>query len=160
MALSNSQYDAIMREYNRRQIENRHRQEERRREVCEKVPAVLELEAEIAAHSVACAKGILAGNEKEVERLREELADLREQKSVLIRSAGFPEDYMDLQFRCPDCHDTGYVDGKKCHCFLQAQMKLLYAQSNLEEVLERENFSVLTFDYYDDQQVIPQMSVW
>ena len=50
MALSNSQYDAIMREYNRRQIENRHRQEERRREVCEKVPAVLELEAEIAAH--------------------------------------------------------------------------------------------------------------
>ncbi len=159
MALSNSQYDAIMREYGRQQMENRHRQEKRREEVCKKVPAVLELEAEIASHSVACAKGLLAGNEKEVERLREELADLREQKSVLIRSAGFPEDYMELQYRCPDCHDTGYVNGKKCHCFLQAQMKLLYAQSNLEEVLDQENFSVLTFDYYDDQQVIPQIGM-
>ena len=159
MALSNSQYDAIMREYNRRQIENRHRQEERRREVCEKVPAVLELEAEIAAHSVACAKGILAGNEKEVERLREELADLREQKSVLIRSAGFPEDYMDLQFRCPDCHDTGYVDGKKCHCFLQAQMKLLYAQSNLEDVLDKESFAAFSFDCYDDEELLPQLGI-
>lgn len=159
MALSNSQYDAIMREYGRQQIENRHRQEKRREEVCRKVPAVLELEAEIASHSVACAKGLLAGNEKEVERLREELADLREQKSVLIRSAGFPEDYMELQYRCPDCRDTGYVNGKKCHCFLQAQMKLLYAQSNLEEVLEQENFSVLTFDYYDDHEVIPQIGM-
>ncbi len=159
MALSNSQYDAIMREYGRQQIENRHRQEERRAEVCKKVPAVLELEAEIAARSVACAKGLLEGNQQKVDRLKEELADLREQKSVLIRSAGFPEDYMELSYRCPDCHDTGYVDGKKCHCFLQAQMKLLYAQSNLEEVLERENFSVLTYQYYDDSQVIPQLGM-
>lgn len=159
MALSNSQYDAIMREYGRQQIKNRHRQEARRKEVCRKAPALPELEAEIASRLVACAKRRLERDEESVLRLKEELADLREQKSVLIRSAGFPEDYMEPHYRCPDCRDTGYVDGKKCHCFLQAQMKLLYAQSNLDEVLDRENFSVLTFDYYDDKQVIPQLGM-
>ena len=54
MALSNSQYDAIMREYGKRQMENQHSQEARKKEVYEKVPAVKELEAEIAERSVAC----------------------------------------------------------------------------------------------------------
>ena len=45
MALSNSQYDAIMREYGKRQMENQHSQEARKKEVYEKVPAVKELEA-------------------------------------------------------------------------------------------------------------------
>lgn len=40
MALSNSQYDAIMREYGKRQMENQHSQEARKKEVYEKVPAV------------------------------------------------------------------------------------------------------------------------
>ena len=48
MALSNSQYDAIMREYGKQQMENQHSQEARKKEVYEKVPAVKELEAEIA----------------------------------------------------------------------------------------------------------------
>ena len=52
MALSNSQYDAIMREYGKRQMENQHSQEARKKEVYEKVPAVKELEAEIAERSV------------------------------------------------------------------------------------------------------------
>lgn len=45
MALSNSQYDAIMREYGKQQMENQHSQEARKKEIYQKVPAVKELEA-------------------------------------------------------------------------------------------------------------------
>ena len=38
MALSNSQYDAIMREYGRQQIENHHKLEERRKEIYARLP--------------------------------------------------------------------------------------------------------------------------
>ena len=154
MALSNSQYDAIMREYGKQQIENRHLQEERRAQVYKAVPAVRELEAEIAGRSVACARKLLEGDQSALDKLRADLQDLKEQKALLIRAAGFPDDYLEPHYRCPDCCDTGYVDGKKCHCFLQAQMKLLYAQSNLETVLDRENFSNLSFSYYDDSSMI------
>ena len=159
MALSNSQYDAIMREYGKQQIENRHLQEERRAQVYKAVPAVRELEAEIAGRSVACARKLLEGDQSALDKLRADLQDLKEQKALLIRAAGFPDDYLEPHYRCPDCCDTGYVDGKKCHCFLQAQMKLLYAQSNLETVLDRENFSTLSFSYYDDTQQIPQIGM-
>ena len=40
MALSNSQYDAIMRAYGRQQIEDHHQLEERRQEIYRKLPAV------------------------------------------------------------------------------------------------------------------------
>ena len=157
MALSNSQYDAIMRAYGRQQIENRHQLEERRREIYEKIPAVRELEAEIAGRSVACAKKLLEGDGDVIHRLREDLRDLREQKALLIKAAGYPHNYLELWYRCPECKDTGLVDGKKCRCFLKAQMKLLHDQSNLEDVLERENFASLTYEYYDNSEMIPQV---
>ena len=38
-------------------------------------------------------------------------------------------------------------------------MKLLYAQSNLERVLEQENFDKLSFKYYDNSQIIPEIGM-
>lgn len=159
MALSNSQYDAIMREYGRQQIENHHKLEERRKEIYARLPVVKQLEAEIAERSVACAKKLLEGDKGVLDRLKEDLRDLREQKALIIRAAGYPDDYLELHYRCPDCRDTGLVDGRKCHCFLQAQMKLLHAQSNLEDVLERENFKALSYQYYDDTEILPQLGI-
>ena len=159
MALSNSQYDAIMREYGRQQIENHHKLEERRKEIYARLPVVKQLEAEIAERSVACAKKLLEGDKGVLDRLKEDLRDLREQKALIIRAAGYPDDYLELHYRCPDCRDTGLVDGRKCHCFLQAQMKLLHAQSNLEDVLERENFKALSYVYYDDTEILPQLGI-
>lgn len=159
MALSNSQYDAIMREYGRQQLENQHQLEARRNEIYRVIPAVRELEAEIASRSVAGAKRLLAGDTGALAELREELADLREQKAILIRAKGYPEDYLTLHYRCPDCEDTGWCQGRKCHCFLRAQMKLLYAQSNLDHVLDQENFSRLSYDYYDSSEIIPELGL-
>ena len=159
MALSNSQYDAIMRAYGRQQLENQHQLEARRNEIYRVSPAVRELEAEIAGRSVAGAKRLLAGDGGALEELREELADLREQKALLIRAKGYPEDYLTLHYRCPDCEDTGWRQGRKCHCFLRAQMKLLYAQSNLDHVLDQENFSRLSYDYYDSSEIIPELGL-
>lgn len=159
MALSNSQYDAIMREYGRQQIENHHQLEERRQEIYRKLPVVRQLEAEIAESSVACAKKLLEGDSGALDRLRETLRDLREQKGLIIKAAGYPNDYLELHYRCPDCRDTGLIDGIKCHCFLQAQMRLLHSQSNLEGVLERENFKALSFAYYDDVEILPQIGI-
>ncbi|HJC05606.1 MAG TPA: ATP-binding protein [Candidatus Enterocloster excrementipullorum] len=159
MALSNSQYDAIMREYGRRQMENQHALEARKAEIYREIPEVRRLEAEMAERSVACARRLLEGEKEALSGLRSDLSVLKERKARLIRQAGYPEDYLELHYRCPDCRDTGLVEGRKCHCFLQAQMKLLYAQSNLENVIERESFATLSFACYDDQEILPQLGI-
>lgn len=43
MALSNSQYQEIMREYQAQQLKNKHAQDARIKEIYEKLPAVWEL---------------------------------------------------------------------------------------------------------------------
>ena len=101
----------------------------------------------------------LTRRSKHVTALQEELADLKEQKLTLLKSAGFPADYMELRYDCPDCQDTGYVNGKRCHCFERQRLNILYAQSNIEAVLKEENFDHLRFDFYDDTEKVPQLGM-
>ena len=56
MALSNSQYDAIMRVYNQRQFQDKREQDKRIAEVYEKVPQVEALSDEIAATMAQAAR--------------------------------------------------------------------------------------------------------
>ena len=71
-----------------------------------------------------------------------------------MTAAGFPADYLEPIYDCKDCKDTGYVDGHKCHCFRQAEISLLYEQSNISRMLEKENFSTLSYEYYQGEDLI------
>ena len=55
MALSNSQYDSIMRIYNQAQLRQKRELDKRREEVYEKIPAVKEINEEITASAVKSA---------------------------------------------------------------------------------------------------------
>ena len=143
MALSNSQYESIMRVYNRTQLQKKHELDARVDVGYEKIPAVREMNDASAAAAVKSAKELLAGDADAVKRLRGTIADLKEQRQVLMSAYGYPADYLEMQYNCPDCKDTGYVGQKNCHCFRQKEIGLLYSSSRLQSVLEKENFSTL-----------------
>ena len=156
MSLNNSQYNAIMRIYNQRQFQDKYEQDQRREEVYQKVPQIRQIEDEISSQAVRCARKLLDGDTNAKEELKQHIEDLREQKEVLLSAFGFPADYMEMHYACPECQDTGYVDGRKCRCFKKEEIRLLYSQSNIEEVLLRENFDSFSYEYYDDRVVIPE----
>lgn len=112
MALSNSQYDAIMRVYNQRQFQDKREQDKRIAEVYEKVPQVEALSDEIAATMAQAARKILAGDRAAADQLKKDAEFLKEQKAVYLKQNGYPANYLELQYVCPDCKDTGYTDGK------------------------------------------------
>lgn len=157
MALSNSQYNAIMRTYQQQQLQNKHEQDLRRAEVYQRIPAMKELEDAISTTAVSCARKLLDGDQGALDELREKIGDLKEQKALLMKAAGYKPDYMELHYHCPDCQDTGYSEGQKCHCFKQAEMKLLYAQSNIENIIRQENFDTFSYEYFDRSQIIPMI---
>ena len=159
MSLSNTQYDAIMRIYNQRQLQNKYDQDRRVKEVYDRLPQIRQIDDAISAQAVACARRLLDGDQRAREVLKRHLADLKEQKAVLLEACGFESDYMDMHYHCADCQDTGYIHGKKCRCFKKEEISLLYSQSNIQEVLKRENFSTFTFAYYDHKEVIPQIGM-
>ena len=156
MGLNNSQYDALMRVYQKRQMENRHRQEERIREVYRALPKLEQFDREMGAVSLEQAKKLLAGDIGAMEQLKFKLKELRESREALLAVGGFSPDYMEPTYTCAACRDTGYVDGKKCRCLRQAEIRILYGQSNLEQVLDLENFDRVRYDFYDRDLIVNQ----
>lgn len=158
MALSNTQYDEIVREYDRKQSADRYAEQERRREVYAKDDRLTEIDETLASLAVRQTEKLLSGDESALVEMRSEADALRNEKREIIRSLGYDEDFFAPPYSCPDCKDTGYVNGKRCHCFKQAAIDLVYAQSNLSRVLERENFSHFSLDYYS-KETVPGQSV-
>lgn len=70
MALSNSQYDSIMRIYNQAQLRQKRELDKRREEVYEKIPAVKEINEEITASAVKSARQLLAGDDRSAKGLK------------------------------------------------------------------------------------------
>ena len=155
MALTNVQYDEIMRGYHARQIKNTHITQERLAWAYEKEPKLKEMDEAIASLSVEAARKRLDGNMEAYKETKRNLSDLRAQKASLIKSLGVDADYLNPVYTCPDCQDTGFINGQKCHCFKQAIINTVYSQSNIREILSRENFSQFTYDYYDAEDINP-----
>ena len=155
MPLSNSQYDEIFRKYDEKQLASQHQLERRTKDVYARIPALKEIDDAIATCSVEQARRLLDGDEVALVTLREKLSDYRRQKEQLLQEHGLTSDYLKPVYHCPDCKDTGYVNGRRCHCFEQAAINLVYTQSNLKEILERENFSTFSFDYYSADDINP-----
>ena len=153
MSLTNAQYDMILHQYEMKQLKNRQEREHRLAYVYEQIPLYRELEDRVAAVSVAQGRKLLAGDEEAMEDLRDALAELSGRKEQLLVDAGFAPDYLEPVYECPDCRDTGYIGGQKCHCFKQAMITLLYEQSNIREMLRTENFDSLSYEYYDGEDL-------
>lgn len=153
MPLTNTQYDALLREYEEKQNQARRRQLQRVTEVYEKIPEYEEVERSISSVSVAQAKKLLDGDDQALSELKQTLHRLSAQKRSLLCSAGYPENYLELEYECPLCHDTGYIGNQKCRCLQQKIISFLYEQSNIKETLSRENFSVLSYDYYQGEDL-------
>ena len=143
MALTVSQYNSILRQYEEHQTRNRHLHDQRLHHIYETVPGYQALDEAVASTSVAQGKRMLAGDTNALAQLKDQLKDLAQKRASLLLENGYPTDFLDPIYDCPDCQDTGYVNGQKCHCFRQAEIALLYEQSNLKRMLEKENFGTL-----------------
>lgn len=156
MGLKNSQYQAIMRSYEQKQLKSHDILTRRYEEVYKKLPEYQTLDESISILSVQYGKRLLGGDENAVSSLKEELAILRSSKQSLLESAGFPADYLEPVYECSACKDTGYINGQKCRCFKKAVTNLLYEQSNLREVLNQENFHTFSLNFYSDNFIDPK----
>ena len=153
MALTNSQYDTIIKSFEEKQNRNRRLLEERTSYVHSHVEGYKALDDSIASISVSQGRKLLEGDDNALVELKKTIGELSSMKKQLLLSAGLPADYLDPVYDCPDCRDTGYQGNNKCHCFKQAIITMLYEQSGIQNVLESENFSSLSYDYYEGEDL-------
>ncbi len=155
MGISNSQYNELMRSYDKKQLDNEYHLRKRYEIAYEMIPRLREIDHLVSAKSVEKARLFLNGDNTAIDSLKEGIAELRIEKKQLLRKHNLPEDYLELQYTCPDCKDTGYIGTEKCHCLKQAIVDLLYTQSHVKEALDTENFSCFNLSYYSKGHIDP-----
>lgn len=156
MALNNSQYDTIIRAYEQKQLHNRNVLDKRYETVYAALPELKELHQMISKLSVQQARKLLEGDDNALQELKAQIKTLSARSKDILLAGGYPADYLEPIYECNDCKDTGYIGNHKCHCFQKAVVDLLYTQSNLKHVLERENFDTFSFAYYSNNHVDPK----
>ena len=155
MALSNAQYDEIMRGYQNRQLHNRHLTQKRLDSIYATLPQLKSINEQIASLSVEAARKKLEDNIPSYNLLKKEIEDLRKEKAILLKNNSFDESIFEPVYTCKDCKDTGYINGNKCSCFKQEIINVVYSQSNIKNILSRENFNFFSYEYYSDEDINP-----
>ena len=158
MALTNEEYEKIRRIYEERRREDDYELAARKEEVARRIPRYRDLEERIADLSMECSRALISSDSEEerrklTDRLHAEVLTLRMEKRRLLEENGYPRDHLDGVWQCPKCRDTGFIDGEKCSCFKQLEIDSLYDASRIRLILEQNNFSLLSYDYYKGEDL-------
>ncbi|MCM1568027.1 MAG: ATP-binding protein [Roseburia sp.] len=158
MALKQSQYESIIRTYEQTRERNRHLTKQRREQVYADIPQMSALDDEIHSLALERTRRLLETDAPSSEGLREDFARIVRRRKALLQQAGLPEDYLEPVYTCSLCRDTGYCVNEngykeKCQCFRSQELTILYEQSNIQDIISRENFSTLSYEYCEGEDL-------
>ena len=102
MPLTNSQYNTLMRIYEEKQVRSRDRLNLHFERVYEAVPEIKSLDDSISYYSVQQARKLLSGDESALPALKKQLHELSQRRAQLLVENGFPADYLEATYECPD----------------------------------------------------------
>ena len=122
----------------------------RRRIAYGRIPALYEIDARLAA-LVGEVAGSMFGGGRPLADIQRESLDLQARRAELLTGQGLPIDWLDGAWFCPDCRDTGFVEGRMCHCLHVLYEK--HRRQSLSALLKLGSESFETFDlsYYSDE---------
>lgn len=117
----------------------------RRAKAYSAIPELVEIQSRIAACGAevigAFAKG--ANGRAYVEELAKESLAAQKRRKELLAQAGMPENYLEAQYVCNICEDTGVTDEGICEC----QRKLL-AETAKDEISKHAPLRASTFEKF------------
>ncbi len=107
--------------YEEQRRKNEELQATRRKAIYKSVPRIEAIDDELRKTSMRISRLVLTGGAESgvsADALREKLTELNGEKAYLLTEQNFPPDYLDLQYECKDCRDTGVLEnGERCKCF-------------------------------------------
>lgn len=166
--MSNKFIKETLRSYERKRDDSVFDQKARQQEVYEKIPRVKEIDEEISKTGFLISKAVLNDPDSYEEKLleiKDTMNKLAQEKAILMTESNIPVDYLEISYDCDKCKDTGFVEnGTQCNCLRQLLIKKAYRMSNLDNLLEKENFKTFKIDIFSDEEfededVTPKQSI-
>lgn len=153
MAYSKETYKKAEQELAQRRSRALAERENHHRIAVETVPEILEAEEKMSRAGLATIKavGMGAADAKEyIQKLSEINLEAQAQRRLLLKSNGFPEDWLDVHYTCKKCEDKGFVSGIMCGCFKELLKSIEYEKLCSKLPVGNCRFDNFKLDYYPD----------
>lgn len=150
---NNDIFQQAKRRIDRRRLEQMAAQSRRMDEIAEKIPEVMEIRRKLAMTSAEISKVILQRKTNLAEglaRIEEVNLRLQQRERELMQQAGYPVDYLEMQYTCPKCRDTGFVNGVRCECLKAEMRRLSVEQLNASSPFQECSFEDFDLSFYPD----------
>lgn len=145
------QFEKAMPEINFRRQKAILEQQRRREIVLKKVPQIGDLERELSQTTILLSKAILAQDGNASQTIQQIMYEnLENQKKIeqLLVENGFSPDYLQIQYTCSKCEDTGFAKGKRCVCLNELMKKAAIEEFNASTSMSLSTFEDFRLSYY------------
>lgn len=135
---------------------NQAEQEQRERfiEVKALAPQIEEIEKKIKSVNFELLKAAFT-NKSEQKKASEIVMQIKEnnrlahmEKEQILKSIGFPTDYLDVKYHCMKCMDSGYSDGVRCECLDKLLKEYTYSENTQKCDIKLHDFDEFRLEYY------------
>lgn len=138
-------------EMERRKLRAENEAAARQREIYTKIPEIEEIRRMLAQTATELSRLIIGrkGDYKEnFERLRKNNLDGAHMIAELLKANGYPENYLEVHYRCDECNDTGFTDRGMCQCMKRLISRIASEELNRSANLPDADFAHFSLDYY------------
>lgn len=140
------------------QQRDKNRQESARREalLAKELPEAGKLLRELTATSAKLVRIIAAGGDinRILPQLREENLSTQKVLSELLKSHGYPANYLEPIYSCDICKDSGFVGSETCDCLKQILRNLTYQKLGVPRHLENCSFENFSLNKYSSDKAV------
>ncbi len=154
----NTNWQELKREFMQRRDNAMLDRDLRKEEVYKKVPGIEEIDRQITALGLSYASDAIKQQltDTSAHTFEEKINKLKEDKKKLLIKNRFPENYLDVDYTCTKCNDSGFILDESgtpsttpCHCYRQLLVERFYDVSNLNSDGQT-GFEFFNEDYYPD----------
>lgn len=129
-----------------RRKDNQESLDRRKAEIYERIPRIAFIDKKIQELGFTAVS--LAFKDVDTKPYEDQIKDLAQRKKDLLVENGYPDSYLEMQYHCDICKDTGFVGNEVCTCRKQLSIEEKYSQSNIRDVIMRENFRTFNMNLF------------
>ncbi len=116
------------------------------------IPEIAEIRSQLARTSIELSKLIIRKDKnlkKNFDKIKEQNLQGQQMIKKLLKSGGFPEDFLEQSYYCKICSDKGYINGERCQCFNKLLNQLAVDALNSGANMPECDFEHFSLDYYN-----------
>lgn len=150
MGYNKNNYKRIREEYETKYLIARQRADRRRAEIQAAIPEIAAIDRELATTGLSIMEASLSGDDLDtrINEARIHNLALQSRRTEILKAHGYPADFTEVQYDCPLCGDTGFVDIHMCACMRKKIIEAGYESSGMGNLIHTQTFDNFSLDYY------------